>query len=177
MALVVPDPFRQDLAQVFGEHRASLQGFLRKRLRDGEVEDAMQETYLRLLNYQAQHLVEQPSVLLYRIAEHVALDLARRARSHRVTAHCPLDDVQLLAETPSQEQQVSACQELERLVEAVERLTPRCQEVFLLSRMEGMSYPQIAAHCGISVKMVEKHISRALAELRARVGGSRGAAL
>ena len=30
-----------------------------------------------------------------------------------------------------------------------------------------MSYPQIARHCGISVKAVEKHVSRALQALRA----------
>lgn len=176
IAMVLPNEPQQDLARVFSEHRASLQGFLRKRLGEVEVEDAMQETFLRLLNYQTHHAVEHPSVLLYRIAEHVALDFARRARSHRVAAHCPLDEMQLLSEAPTQEQQLLAEQELELLIDAIERLTPRCQEVFLLSRMENMSYPQIAARCGISVKMVEKHISRALAELRARVGGSRGTA-
>jgi DNA-directed RNA polymerase specialized sigma24 family protein len=54
--------------------------------------------------------------------------------------------------------------------------------VFLLSRTQLMTYPEIALHCGISLKMVEKHISRALAicakELRdaaepaAQAGGS-----
>jgi RNA polymerase sigma-70 factor (ECF subfamily) len=35
-----------------------------------------------------------------------------------------------------------------------------------------MTYPQIAAHCGISVKMVEKHIGHALAICMKKVGGS-----
>jgi DNA-directed RNA polymerase specialized sigma24 family protein len=43
--------------------------------------------------------------------------------------------------------------------------------VFLLSRAQRMTYPQIAAHCGISVKMVEKHIGHALAICMKKVGG------
>jgi RNA polymerase sigma-70 factor (ECF subfamily) len=35
-----------------------------------------------------------------------------------------------------------------------------------------MSYPQIARHCGISVKAVEKHISRALQALRQCLAGT-----
>jgi DNA-directed RNA polymerase specialized sigma24 family protein len=44
--------------------------------------------------------------------------------------------------------------------------------VFLLSRASDMTYPEIAAHCGISVKMVEKHISRAIAACLEKVGSS-----
>ena len=35
-----------------------------------------------------------------------------------------------------------------------------------MNRIEGMSYIEIADHCGISVKAVEKHITRALAACR-----------
>ncbi|MFL6577461.1 MAG: sigma factor-like helix-turn-helix DNA-binding protein [Povalibacter sp.] len=44
--------------------------------------------------------------------------------------------------------------------------------MFLLSRVQHMTYPQIAVHCRISVKMVEKHISHALAICMKKVGGS-----
>ncbi|MEG2632071.1 MAG: sigma factor-like helix-turn-helix DNA-binding protein, partial [Comamonas sp.] len=33
---------------------------------------------------------------------------------------------------------------------------------FLLSRLDGMRYPQIAAHMGISLATVERHMKRAL---------------
>lgn len=48
------------------------------------------------------------------------------------------------------------------LAQAVSRLPPRCKAVFVLSRYEQMSYRAIAGHLGISEKMVEKHISKAL---------------
>jgi len=53
-------------------------------------------------------------------------------------------------------------------------LPPKCRQVFLLSRAQRMTYPQIAVHCGISVKMVEKHISHALAICMKKVGASAG---
>lgn len=42
------------------------------------------------------------------------------------------------------------------------KLAHRCREVFLLSRMEGMSNAEISARLGVSVKTVENHITRAL---------------
>jgi RNA polymerase sigma factor (sigma-70 family) len=44
---------------------------------------------------------------------------------------------------------------------AVARLPPRCREVFWNNRVDGLSYAQVAAHLGISVSAVEKHMARA----------------
>jgi len=158
----------ETLALALDQHRTSLMHFMLKRLRNRtDAEDAVQETSLRAFNYhQRLHSIESPTALLYRIAQRVAVDFQRRARSHRMDASCSLDDVQLLSDAPSPEQLAVAAQELSRLVDALERLPSKCQDVFILSRMEGLSYPEIGARCGISVKMVEKYISRALAELR-----------
>jgi RNA polymerase sigma-70 factor (ECF subfamily) len=41
-------------------------------------------------------------------------------------------------------------------------LSPRRREVFLLNRVEGYSFPQIAAHLGITLSMVEKHAAKAV---------------
>nr|WP_258077542.1 sigma factor-like helix-turn-helix DNA-binding protein [Xanthomonas arboricola] len=48
-------------------------------------------------------------------------------------------------------------------------LPPRCRQAFILNRIDGLTYPQVAAAMDISIKMVEKHISRALAACRAAV--------
>lgn len=52
---------------------------------------------------------------------------------------------------------------VERVIHA---LPPQCQKVFILSRFEGKSYPEIAAKLEVSVKAVEGHISKALNILR-----------
>ena len=49
----------------------------------------------------------------------------------------------------------------------IEGLPPRCREVFWLCKVEGHSQPRIAATLGISLNMVERHLMRALLDLRA----------
>ena len=41
-------------------------------------------------------------------------------------------------------------------------LSPRTKDIFLMHRLYDMSYAQIAAHLGISVSAVEKHIASAM---------------
>ncbi|MDV7248704.1 sigma factor-like helix-turn-helix DNA-binding protein [Xanthomonas hortorum] len=51
----------------------------------------------------------------------------------------------------------------------LDTLQSRCRQAFTLQRIDYLTYPQVAAAMGISIKMVEKHISRALAACRAAV--------
>jgi RNA polymerase sigma-70 factor (ECF subfamily) len=50
-------------------------------------------------------------------------------------------------------------------------LPVRCREIFLMHRIEGMSYSQVARSVGISVSAVEKHIARACLSIDAYVNG------
>jgi len=151
----------------------SLISFLRQRLRTPEdANDVAQEAYIRMMQYQNSRQIRSPSSMLFRIAINVANDLGRSEQVRRVSDQCSLDAVELVSDTPSPEREISGKQELELLRAAIEDLSPKCRQVFLLSRVRRMTYPEIAAHCGISVKMVEKHISRALAICMKKVGGS-----
>jgi RNA polymerase sigma-70 factor, ECF subfamily len=49
---------------------------------------------------------------------------------------------------------------------AIGKLPEKCQVVFSLSRFQGMTNQEIADNLDISIKAVEKHIGRALKELR-----------
>ena len=150
----------------------SLINFLRQRLRTPEdAYDVAQEAYIRMMQYQNSRQIRSPSSMLFRIAINVANDLGRSDQVRRVSDQCSLDTVELVSDTPSPEREISAVQELDLLRSAIDELPPKCRQVFLLSRMRRMTYPQIAVHCGISVKMVEKHISRALAVCMKKVGG------
>lgn len=58
-------------------------------------------------------------------------------------------------------------QELQAVIkEAIKKLPPKCKTVFLLSRMEELSYKEIAEHLGLSVKTVENQMGKALKLLR-----------
>jgi RNA polymerase sigma factor (sigma-70 family) len=163
--LSVPDLIRR--------HHHSLLNVLRRRVRAvDDAADVAQEAYIRMLQYEGSREIQSPYSMLVRVAINVANDMGRSDQVRRVSKQCPIDDLDLPADTPTPERELAASQDLDQLYAAIEALPPRCQQVFLLSRAEHMTYPQIAAHCGISVKMVEKHISHALAFCLARVGGS-----
>lgn len=149
----------------------SLIRFLRQRLRVKEdAADVAQETYIRLLQYEGSRDIQSPSSMLFRIAINVANDLGRSEQSRRVSDQTSIDELELACGTAPVEREIAAEQDLALLYEAIENLPPKCRHVFLLSRVHQMTYPQIAAHCRISVKMVEKHISHALAMCMKKVG-------
>ena len=61
-------------------------------------------------------------------------------------------------------------EEIEAAVrEALGELTPRCREVFELSRVQGLRYSEIAELLGVSVKAVEAQMGKALRTLRERL--------
>lgn len=57
-----------------------------------------------------------------------------------------------------------------RIQEALDKLPPKCREVFEKSRFEEKKYKEIAEEMGISVKTVEVQMSKALKILRGELG-------
>ena len=160
------------IAEVISSYHNSLIKFLRNRLRVPEdAHDVAQEAYIRMMKYEGSKNIRSAPSMLFRIAANVAHDLGRANQSRRVRDHMSIDDLDIVSEQPSVERILCGEQKLEVVCDAIEHLPPKCRQVFVLSRIAGMTYPQIAAHCGISIKTVEKHISHALAICLQKVGG------
>jgi len=158
---------RDDKAALFErfvrESGPRLERFLaRLRVRADDVQDVAQESVARLLRYRESEPSEAWTALLYRIAINVARDRARHER------HAPAAGVEsdTIAADDSPEQHASDHEALARARAAILRLPSKCRAVYLMHRIDGLSYPEIARRCGISTKAVEKHMSRALRELR-----------
>lgn len=169
----VPSPDILSLQDAFNRHHGALLCFLRKRLRvPDDALDLAQETYLRMMRYENTSILRNPEAMLFRIAINVVNDYGRSERMRRRAGECDAEapDVPCGAPTPLRE--IAARQDLDVLLDAIDKLPPKCKKVFLLSRVHHLSYREIAARCGISVKMVEKHISHALAVCLVKVGGS-----
>lgn len=151
----------------------SLIHYVRSRVgSDAEARDIAQEAYLRLMRYREHQDLASLKALVFRIATNL---VSMRARAVRVRpAHEPLEAaVEVPANDPTPERQLLTEQQLARLLEVIQRLPPKCQQAFVLSRFHNMGYQQIADRLGISVKMVEKHIAHALSICRQEVGYER----
>lgn len=147
--------------------------FLRRRTASvQDAEDAAQESMARLLRYHDSTPASAWQRLLFRIAINVAHDQYRVAVSHRANQHVSLDDTPLANPGLSPEERTDQNQQLATLRDAIRSLPPKCRKVYLLKRVYGMSHAEVASRCGISTKMVEKHLAKALAKLRCKVGTS-----
>lgn len=154
-------------------HRDELLHYLRKRLAGGEAAaDLAQETLSRMLKYRDDPGIADHRLLMFRIANNLVLEYHRTRQRHQATRHVSLDDAgPLHVEQPSIEAIADARQAIQRLLKhTIAGLPPKCRLAFMLSRFDGLSYPQIAERMGVSVKMVEKHITKALLACRAAVG-------
>ena len=68
------------------------------------------------------------------------------------------------------DQEAEKFMRLEKLYTYIRQLPPKCQEVFILSKVNGLTYREIAEDLNISVKTVENQIGRALHLLRQKFG-------
>jgi RNA polymerase sigma-70 factor (ECF subfamily) len=141
-----------EVEQAYREHQNWLIAFLRRRFGQQDAEDLAQETYARAVT--ANTAIRNPRAFLARVALNAARDLVRR---RAVRPQLTREDA---APPPAM---ASAQDEALLLKQIILALPPKLQEVFLLSRFAGLTYDEIADHCGISVKTVEGRMTKALA--------------
>jgi RNA polymerase sigma-70 factor (ECF subfamily) len=164
---LVPDTV-EELAR---RHHAELLRILRARLRnDQDAADLAQEAYTRLLRYEGQFTGDELRRTLFRIASNLLTDHWRWHRLRGADTHLPIEELDVESSEPSQDRRLEGEQQLARLEEIVLAMPRKRRAVFLLSRIQGLSNAEVARRCGISIKMVEKHVAIALAECRAQVG-------
>lgn len=153
----------KDLKRLFLAHRRELQTYLTRRLRDREMAaDLTQETFLRFAEQGSRTTIVDDRSYLYRTARNLAIDHVRRIGRHRTDSTTHDDLADLPENLPGPEQIVDGRQRLDRLRAIVEELPKRTRQVFVLNRIEGLTYSEIAGRLGISISSVQKHLASAL---------------
>jgi RNA polymerase sigma factor (sigma-70 family) len=163
---------RAQFDEAMTSSRDELLRYLSRRTRDAETAaDLTQETFSRMMVYRDAPNIESHALLMYRIAHNLVLELQRSRYRRHAAQHVSLSLAEpLYADEPPVEEIADALSLELLLKRTLLELPPKCRLAFKLSRFDGLTYPQVAARMGISVKMVEKHISRALLAFRAAVG-------
>lgn len=158
------------------EQHAPLLNFLRQRTGEEDARDIAQESLSRLLRYRYTEPAEAWRPLLYRIARNLLNEQYRRCRSHAERYNVPVETVELPDPASPPDLAIQQAQQHAWLREAMLSLPPRCRQVFVLVRIDGLSQGEVARRCGISLKTVEKHLAKALAALCDKAGiGDSGA--
>lgn len=160
---------REALAQsLSARYRAPLMAYFNRRTGDFDAaEDLAQEVLVRALQRRELDGVESPDAYVFKIARNLLHDRVRRAdvrQKHQVELKLRGEG----AEELSAERVFQGREELEKAMNALAELKEKTRDIFILSRLEGMKYREIADLYGMSVSAVEKHLIQAFAHMMDR---------
>ncbi|MDH0746277.1 sigma-70 family RNA polymerase sigma factor [Pseudomonas sp. GD03842] len=152
---------------VFLARRTILLRTLQRMVRNSSTaEDLLQETYLRVARALRERAIEHLEPFVFQTARNLALDhlRARRLHARTVVEDLPLADLHsIVAPNAALEDTEHASRLLQSLTASLEKLTPRQQKIFTLSRLNGCSYPEIAEELGVSASTVQKELKLIMA--------------
>ena len=155
------------VAAIHARFGRSLQRFFtRHAVTRGDAEDLAQEVFLRLVQHRDDGALQDPQAFLFTVALNLVRDRARRDHTRSIAYSVSADDLDLECEDASLVDQLEQDQRLSKAFDTLAGLKPATRRAFLLHRIYGMSYKDVARELVVSDSMVEKHIMTAMAALR-----------
>lgn len=155
-------------AEEIQPHEPKLKAWLRARFPKLEdLDDLVQDTYLRLFRTKGEGKFEQPKAYLYTTAKNAALD---RCRRNQIVAFEPIAEP---AELDVPEEAPDGCAisdlhaKIDVLARALQTLPKRCREVLILRKHYGLTHKEIAEKLGISTNTVNAQITQGMLRCRA----------
>lgn len=155
---------RKEFEKLFRAHYAALVTFAARMMGSADAaEDLVQEAFIAVWRRRAELPPDAVSrAYLYKAVRHRALNALRHDRIARESA----DSTGHPSTVASAEDDLLQSETESLMRAAISRLPERARLMFTLSRDEGLTYAEIAAVTGVSVKTVETQMGRALRALR-----------
>ncbi len=154
---------REEFKQLFDQHFAQVRSYVFFRSGNTELAtDIAQETFLKIWEKQNRLSTEGIKGLLFKIANDLFVSYYRKEkRSFEFFNHYEING---FSNSPEEEMVFEQLKESYRL--ALDKMPEKQRTVFLMSRVENLTYNEIAEMVGVSVKAVEKRMKLALDYLR-----------
>ena len=153
---------------------AALTRFIRRNWRnESDVPDLRQEIYARVYEGARGHLPLQAKPFLFTAARNHLINTAKRAQIVSFEHVADLETSPVAIDTVTPEQHLTARDELRMVQAGLDRLPPRCREVVMLRKIEGLSTREVAVRLNVGIDTVEQqmvHGMRALVDFM--LGGS-----
>ncbi len=149
------------LQTLYCDHHGWLHAWLRKRLGNtSDAADLAHDTFVRILGRDQHATFREPRAYLATIANGLVVSHWRRRDLERAW----LDTIASYPQAvlPSAEDRAIILETLDQIARMLDGMPARCRNVFLLSQLDGLTYPQIARQLGISVNVVQKDMTRAV---------------
>lgn len=131
-----------------------------------EAFDIVQEAFIKIWDNCDKFDIKKAKSYLLSTARNLFLNIKKHEKIVREHAKCNKD---LFIDYDSPEATLRQKEFKTKLEKAIAELTDSQREVFLMNRVEGKKYREIAELLDISVKAVEKRMSKALIQLRMKI--------
>lgn len=160
------DGVEAGLVDAFLRQRERLEAYVRRFVSSRETAaDLVQDAFVRIWNGRDRLGDRDPVGYMFRTAHNLSIDHLRAQRVQRDYRAREAPRLATLG-AADPEAETAARQDIAALEAALRRLPAQTRRVFLMSRVEGRGYGEIAAALGISRSAVEKHMLKALQHCR-----------
>lgn len=157
---------KKEFKYLFDQYFDSLRSYIFYRCGETELaSDIAQDVFLLVWEKRDSLDPSNIKALLYKMANDMFITDCRKKKSHlNFSQHMSCDD------KPTTPDEKMYYEELKNNYEfALNEITEKQREVFLMNRSEGLKYKEIASRLEISVKTVEKHMSSVLKHLKQKL--------
>jgi RNA polymerase sigma-70 factor (ECF subfamily) len=155
-----------DFEQIFKEYYNPLLNFINQFIKNKETsKEIIQITFMKMWDKRAKLKIESSlKSYLYRSAKNSMIDYIRKHDKIKVVSD---EDQHIINNLPDiDDDYLSPYIIRNEILRAMEELKPKNREIFRLSKLEGLTYEEIANHLNISKRSVEDNVARATALIK-----------
>lgn len=152
---------QSEVQALYRDHHGWLRDWLRRKLGcSHHAADLAHDTFVRLLSKREPAVPAEPRPYLATIAQGLVVDFHRRKALERayLASLAALPEPQ----TPSPETRAIVLEALVAIDAMLDGMKPAVRQAFILSQLEGLTYAQIAAQLGVTVRTVNNYMLKAL---------------
>ena len=146
-------------------HEPSLRAWLRRVANANDIDDIVQESYCRIANLKDISHIRDGRAYLFTTARMIILERARRAKIVSIETIAEIDDMQIYCENPSPEHSALARNYFDIVDSLIGLLPERCQKIFRMRKIEGISQREVAERLGVPEHTVENDVAKGMALL------------
>ncbi len=150
--------------QLYRNHRGWLHQWLRQKLGNtDQAADLVQDTFIKLLQTRDELFgIKEPRAYLTSIAKNLLIDQVRRKKIEQAYLDGLSQMEYMLDGVASPEEQMQIIQALDQMCKALEDVSAKAQQAFILHYLEGYTHKETAEQLGVSTKMIQKYLASCL---------------
>ncbi|MEJ0039194.1 MAG: RNA polymerase sigma factor [Gammaproteobacteria bacterium] len=146
----------------FVVHRPVLTRLVARFVRPHEIEDIVQETFVRSYVAASKETIRNPRAFILQTARNLVLDHLKSAQKRLSCSLEDLVDLEAMAQPGSTEGEYEWQEKFVFFCEAVGELPLQCRRIFILKKVYGLTHDEIAGYLEISESTVNKHIVKGM---------------